>query len=187
MTKNLQKINHNFQKAKIFMGILRDHIATLIVTLQYLQPTEQSAVITRLENHKKILDQYIDAPEYIHQSPTTPAKLVLDTKLVCDEYSRLIKQANNLFNHDETSLHHMSVYEQTKEKTTLRNFIPKIRSIWFILNMGVTVTEWKQITDVNKMIKHKLTDTLTLLVDNLKNSNETTKKQYQTELTPCDL
>lgn len=180
LTRNL------FITAEAMLNTLRDHVATLIVVLRHLKVKipngYESAVITRLENHKKILDTLISGKERIYESPTTPFSLVQATEQLVVECVFIMLIANTAAEEDEELTKCNEALVKYNKRPTLgtyalnRKYINKGRQI------APEVKRWIETTETAKKTLQETHETLTFLMENIADEN-----LYNTELVPREL
>lgn len=175
-----------FTRAKLMMNVLRDHIATLSLVLKHIAKTQpngyETTIATRLDNHKSALNQFIEASEFIHQSPITPNDLIKHTNLINDECALLILKGDDYANHNPEIIKCTKALLEYRKNPTLKTRFKYRKYLKRADNIRSEVISWMDLIEEAQKNLTQIHDTMDFLFENLNRTDI-----YDTELTPAEL
>lgn len=176
--KPLQLPNAYMQRAKILLAIVRDHIATLIVVINHVKSpnTLENAAVTRLENHKELLNKLVKSPEYIHQDPIAPLDLIWTTDKLCVSAAITLLRGNALINSNKTIKKYTT--SLLKQNPSLIDKIRKKKAY----RISPLVLEWDEIITTGKSLQN-IHETMFFLLENI----DLKSPQYHKPVAPASL
>lgn len=196
MDEKLKTTKDLFENAKKLEAIIRDHIATMIIIAKHIQTYSnkgyESTIITRLENHKTILNQLIESEEFIYPTQTSIQKLTKTLQELCQKCTKTIQCATKVCNESkdfQDALDAMQQIAATKTKAeTFMNSITNIPNVAKALSIAPLIYEWGDIDTTSRNTLNACYDTCDYIIENcINNDDKDYAALYRTMWTPTEL
>ena len=175
-----------FSQAGLMLNILRDHIATLGLVLEYLSTKipngYETTIATRLDNHKKVLDTFVKRPDWIHDKPVTPFELIHAVQKIEVKCAVLLLQANAAADRNPELMKCTTAIIRTKSQPSLKTYAKWHRYYSKARKIAPDVISWIEMTETAKRTLGEIHETINFLIANI-----TDRKLYNTELVPREL